>query len=278
MKSLAQAIKSGTPLMVDPFVAQSHIDRVAQYTSIQSVLVSKTAADVKTMLEMVFGPQPKYEVNEGVAYIPLMGVIGKGLTALDKATGACDLDDVQDWITAAAEDPNVKAVVMDVNSPGGTVVGTPETAAAYRALGKIKPTLSFCDSDCLSAAYYIASQGNRFIATPSSSIGNVGVFCAIADMTEAMQKAGIKMRVYKAGKYKGMGHPGVEITDEMDSHLQADVDSDWHMFKQAVKSVRSYASDADLEGQTFSGKIASDKHLITGVAGSWEQAVRNLIS
>ena len=62
------------------------------------------------------------------------------------------------------------------------------------------------------------------------------------------------------------------------SPLQADVDADWQMFKQDVKAVRSYASDEDLEGQTFSGKVAASKNLITGVAYGWEQAVKTLVS
>jgi signal peptide peptidase SppA len=227
---------------------------------------------------MMFGEQPKYCVENGVAYIPLKGIIGKGLTDLEKATGCVDVDDAMKHMADAALNPDVKSVILDVDSPGGTVTGVPETAAMFRALGKMKPTMAFCDGEACSAGYWVASQANRFTVTPSANIGNVGVFIAVANTTKALADKGITMQVIKSGKFKAMGYPGTDLTAEQVEHLQGIVDSDAKDFRSDVKSVRSFVKDEDLEAQTFSGKHAVEKGLATGIANCYEDAVNRWIS
>lgn len=274
MKTLSQALAAGSPMLIDPMVAKEHVTRVAQFAD----KFDLKAADMGKILAMVFGEQPTYAVQDGVAYIPMKGVTGKGLTALEKATGGCDLDDVTEWMRQAAADDAVKLVVMDVDSPGGSVTGTPEAAAMFRNLGKVKPTLAFCDGRALSAAYWIASQAQRFTATPSAQIGNVGCFVAIANVKKAMANQGIEMVVVKSGKYKAMGYPGTDMTDEQMEYLQNDVNATHADFKADVKAVRSYAKDEDMEAQTFSGKDAAKKNLITGLAYTYEDAVQRCLA
>jgi protease-4 len=261
-------------MLIDPLVAKGHIERMSKFVD----KFDTRAADFDKILAMVFGEQPKYECHEGVAYIPMKGVIGKGLTSLEKATGGVDLDDVTEWIRLAAADESVKLVVMDVDSPGGSVNGTPEAAAAFRALGKIKPTMAYCDGQACSAAYWIASQAQRFTVTPSSSIGNVGCFVAITNVKKALANAGVEVVVVKSGKYKAMGYPGTDLTDEQLAYIQQDVDSTHLDFKSDVKSVRQFAKDEDMEAQTFSGKEAAKRNLVTGLSYDYETAVSKAIS
>lgn len=275
MKSLSKALSSGSPLLIDPTVAQAHIDRVSALSSNQTLLAS---ADLEKVLAMMFGEQPKYCVNDGVAYIPLCGVIGKGLTAIEKATGGCDLDDFIGNVQNALCDQEVKAVVVDVNSPGGTVTGVPEAASALRALGKVKPTLAYCDGEACSAGYWIGSQANAFSVSPSASIGNVGVFIAVANTKKALADKGITMTVIKSGKYKAMGYPGTDLTEEQVSHLQSVVDEDAADFRRDVKMVRTFVKDEDLEAQTFSGKHAVAKGLATGLSNTYAEAVGRFVS
>lgn len=275
MKSLQIAIQSGANMMIDPVIAQAHIARVAKFADVDKFANS---ADFTKMLEMVFGPQPKYEVVEGVAYIPLKGVIGKGLTSLEKATGGCDIDDIQGWIAQAMSDPEVKAVVMDVNTPGGGIRGVQETAHAYRELGKAKPTLTYCEDLCASAGYYIGSQGNRFLATPSSEIGSVGVYTTIADYTKALDNEGVKVSVIRSGKFKAIGHPALSLDKEQEEHLQASVNSDHEIFKQDVKAVRQFAKDEDMDGQLWSGREAAAKFLVTSCDNNLGRHIKNLVS
>ncbi|MFN7341407.1 MAG: S49 family peptidase [Opitutia bacterium] len=274
MKSLSQALAAGTPMLIDPLVAKGHVERVSHFVD----KFDPKAADFDKILAMVFGEQPKYEVHEGVAYIPMKGVIGKGLTALEKATGGCDLDDVTEWMRQAAADPDVKLAVLDVDSPGGSVNGTPEAAAMFKALGKMKPTLAFCDGQACSAAYWVASQANRFSVTPSASIGNVGCFVAVTNVKKALAEAGVEVTVIKSGKYKAMGYPGTDLTEEQIKHLQEDIDSVGSDFRSDVKAVRTFVKDEDLEAQTFTGKEAAKRHLVTGLFYSYEDAVSKALS
>lgn len=261
-------------MLIDPLVAKGHVEHVSKFID----KFDTQAADFDKIMSMVFGEQPKYECKDGIAYIPLKGIVGKGLTRLEKATGGCDLDDVTEWMRMAAADESVKLVVLDVDSPGGSVNGTPEAAAAFRALGKVKPTMAFCDGQACSAAYWIASQANRFTATPSASIGNIGCFVAITNVKKALDKAGVEVTVVKSGKYKAMGYPGTDLTEEQLAYLQSDIDATAADFKSDVKAVRSYVKDEDMEAQVFSGKDAARKNLVTGLAYDYSEAVSRVIS
>ncbi len=86
------------------------------------------------------------------------------------------------------------------------------------------------------------------------------------------------MQVIKSGKFKAMGYPGTDLTQEQVDHLQGIVDSDAKDFRSDVKSVRSFVKDEDLEAQTYSGKHAVTKGLATGIANSYEEAVNRWIS
>jgi ClpP class serine protease len=77
-------------------------------------------------------------------------------------------------LAQAAANPDVAAIVLDVNSPGGTYAGTPETANAVRAAAA-KPVIAVVDTLCASAAYFIASQAGEVVVTPSGEVGSIGV-------------------------------------------------------------------------------------------------------
>jgi signal peptide peptidase SppA len=272
MNFIKQAFTSGGIMLIDPSIA---IQGAERHDKLLSVIDPK-AADFTKILAMLCGEPPKYEVIDNIGYIPLHGVMSKGLSVLEKHTGGIDTEDVASWMKQAAEDPKVEHVIMDVNSPGGSVVGTEELANAYRALGKVKPTISYCDGRACSAAYWVASQGNRFLVTPSSMVGNVGAYAAYPDMTGALEKQGIKVNVIKSGKFKAMGHPAISMTDEQKEWLQKDMDATHDQFKTDVRKVRQFAKDEDMDGQTWTGRDAAAKNLVTGMVYGWDDAISRI--
>jgi ClpP class serine protease len=104
---------------------------------------------------------------------------------------------------------------LDIDSPGGTVAGTPELAAAVSALDQKKPVYAFSSGLMASAAYWIASQARAIYATPSAQVGSIGVVQAVVDRSAAINAAGIKVEVFSVGKYKAMGAPGTPLTDDI---------------------------------------------------------------
>jgi len=128
----------------------------------------------------------------------------------------------------------VQAVFLDMDSPGGTVNGTPELAALVADVSKAKYTYAFTDGQMCSAAYWIASQSDAVFATPSARVGSIGVLLPMLDESKAFEQAGIKDELFAAGKYKSVGVPGLLLTDEQRAWLQSDVDKIYADFKAAV--------------------------------------------
>lgn len=268
MKAFLKNVFAGVPLYADPSRMASYIDNVR---SIDIPHDAKAGA-VKEMMEMMFGKRPETIVKGPIAAVPLKGVIGKGLTEIEKMMGGVDMDDFMADIEAVAANPEIKTVLIDVDSIGGTVTGVPEAAAAVRALGKLKHTVAMTDGDMLSAAYMIGSQANEVVCTSSARIGSVGVFKVIPDMSKAYESEGVKMNVIKSGKYKAAGAAGTSLTTDQEAFEQEGVCAMHNEFKAVVKGVRQFVKDDDMEGQIFSGRVAGQKGMVTGVVSDIAKA------
>ena len=227
------------------------------------------------MLAQLFGVAPKpYVTAEGVGVIPIIGVIGKNLSPLEKMMGAVDVSDISDQIDAMLTMPEVTKIAFQVSSPGGTVTGVEELANKIRGIQR--PTMAYTDTEMASAAYWIAgSSADRVVASPSSTVGSIGVYMAIPDYSKAAEMQGIKMVVIKSGIYKGAGIEGTSLTDDQMANLQANVDSIHADFKAAVNYKRKMVAADSMEGQSFSGRQAASLGLVTGLADSFSQALSN---
>jgi signal peptide peptidase SppA len=260
MRFLTNGLSGREPLLIDPAKAKDH-----------AVLAEKFG--FTDMLAQLFGVAPKPYVVDGIGIIPVVGVIGKGLSPLEKMMGAVDINDLSDQVDAMAADPAVEKIAFQVSSPGGTVTGVEELANKIRNLGK--PTMAYTDSEMASAAYWISSASDKVTASPSSSVGSVGVYMAIPDYSEAAKMAGIKMVVIKSGKFKGAGIEGTSLDEGQMGNLQEGVDTIHAEFKEAVNMKRKMVKAEAMEGQVFSGKQAAAQGLVTGLADSFNDALRS---
>jgi signal peptide peptidase SppA len=260
MRFLTNGLSGREPLLIDPTKAKDH-----------AVLAEKFG--FTDMLAQLFGVAPKPYVVDGIGIIPVVGVIGKGLSPLEKMMGAVDINDLSDQVDAMAADPAVEKIAFQVSSPGGTVTGVEELANKIRNLGK--PTMAYTDSEMASAAYWISSASDKVTASPSSSVGSIGVYMAIPDYSEAAKMAGIKMVVIKSGKFKGAGIEGTSLDEGQLGNLQAGVDTIHAEFKEAVNMKRKMVKAEAMEGQVFSGKQAAAQGLVTGLADSFNDALRS---
>lgn len=259
MRFLLNGLNGREALLIDPAKANDH-----------RVLAEKFG--FTDMLAQLFGEVPKaYIAEDGTGVIPIAGVIGKGLSPLEKMTGAVDVSDIADTIDDYAMNPQVTRIAFQVSSPGGTVTGVEELANKVRNIAK--PTMSYSDTEMASAAYWIAAAADKVVASPSSTVGSIGVYMVVADYSEAAKAEGIKMIVIKSGRLKAIGVPGVEVTDDQQAYLQEGVDEIHGDFKAAVLKTRKLVKAEDMEGQVFSGKQAAQRNLVTGLADSFNEAV-----
>lgn len=264
MRFLTNALKGREPLLIDPSKAADHAS------------IAANAGAIEETLQLIFGRKPEPYKAGKVGVIPLRGVIGKGLSRLESLTGAADVDDFTSALEMMEEDEEVEYILVDISSPGGTVTGVEE--AASRLARSSKPTVAFTDTEAASAAYWIGSAADRFVATPSATVGSIGVYMAIPDLSKAFEMQGVRMDVIKSGSLKGAGIPGTSLSDAQRADLQAQVEEIHAEFKASVRGKRSMVADEDMEGQVFSGKTAARKGLVTGLGDSLASLIASLNS
>lgn len=270
MRNLSKDFKGQRPLLIQPSQAEAYLHRVSQL----DVPLNAKMSDMGEMLAAVFGYKAKLEKFPPVAIIPVKGVIGKNLSELESLCGSCDISDVEEMLEECEKDPSIKTIILDIDSPGGTSVGVPELANRIKNCSK--EVISFTENECCSAAYWLGSQASSFYATPSSSVGSIGVYIAFPDYSEAYKMEGVKMDVIKAGVYKGAGIPGTSLDDSQREMLQKEVEEIHTDFKEAVKSVRSFVEDSSMEGQTFSGKKGAEAGLVTALINGFDELVQTI--
>jgi signal peptide peptidase SppA len=270
MHNLSKDFKGQRPLLIQPSQAEAYLNRVNEL----DVPLNAKMSDMGEMLAAVFGYKAKLEKFPPVAIIPVKGVIGKNLSELESLCGSCDINDVEEMLEECERDPSIKTIILDIDSPGGTSVGVPELANRIKHCSK--EVISFTENECCSAAYWLGSQASSFYATPSSSVGSIGVYIAFPDYSEAYKMEGVKMDVIKSGAYKGAGIPGTSLDDAQREMLQKEVEEIHVDFKEAVKSVRSFVEDSSMEGQTFSGKKGAEAGLVTSLINGFDELVQTI--
>jgi signal peptide peptidase SppA len=214
------------------------------------------------------------EVVDGVAIIPIGGPIGRGLGSFEKGAGAVDVDDVADELDQAEEDPEVRSILLDIDSPGGMVSGTPELAD--RILAVEKPIYAFSAGMIASAAYWLAAATDGIFATKSADIGSIGVYAPFADVSEMAKMQGVKIKVFSSGTYKGMGVPGTSLTKPQSDFLQDRVMQLAEMFYEHVRTMRGDVADENMQGQVFKAELARANGLIDDVVRDRDQVLAML--
>ena len=196
-------------------------------------------------------------VENGVGIIPIKGPMIRNPDLVSQILfGATDIEDIMEAVNAAAVRPDVQAVFLDIDSPGGSVSGTPELAQAVADLSKSKYVYAFSGGLMCSAAYWVASQCDAIYVSSSARVGSIGVILPVVDSTEAYQQAGLRVEVFAAGKFKSIGTPGVALSDDQRAWLQSYVEEIAGDFKTAVLARGRSIPPEAMEGQTFSARQA----------------------
>lgn len=211
-------------------------------------------------------------IDGGVAVVPLKGVLMPGgMSLLEMIFGIkSGLSAFQDDFAAAMDDPDVGAIVIDTDSPGGLVDQIPETAAmvAAAAAGP-KEIVAVSNTMAASAAYWIASQANAFYASPSSETGSIGVYATHMDNSKALENLGVKPTLVSAGKYKTEGNPYQPLEPEAEAAMQQAVDDYYNHFTKDVATGRQ-ATQAEVkagygEGRVLTAKRAKEAKLVDDI-------------
>ena len=195
-----------------------------------------------------------------VAVIPVYGVLAQRGSFWSSFFGGSTCEAISAQLRQAVNDPTVKAIVLDVDSPGGDVAGISELGSEIYQAGKQKPVTAIANSLCASAAYWLASQATEVLASPSSNIGSIGVYMLHEEYSQAMANAGIKDTIIKFGENKAEGNDSEPLSDQAREHFQALVDSTGDDFEKAIARGRKIGQDEVHkkfgQGRLFDAKTA----------------------
>ncbi|MGB6384207.1 MAG: S49 family peptidase [Terriglobales bacterium] len=189
-------------------------------------------------------PQQRAQPFRGGA-VHIFGVLGSGDWFSD-----CDYSDIRADVKRALADPGTKTIDLLIDSPGGSVLGLPETADVIHRANKTKPVRAYITGIAASAAYWLASQASTITLTPSGEVGSVGVLDLHADISKALDNQGVKITAVTAGPHKVERAPFTPLSDEAKAHMQTGVDAWYGDFLSAIRRGRGIRAHA---GSTFGG-------------------------
>jgi signal peptide peptidase SppA len=205
-------------------------------------------------------------IVDGVAVVNVGGVIGRRFSSFLNSSGVTSIDVLGGVIRNAVDDVMVDAIVLDVDSPGGTVTGVPEAAEIVERAATEKPVIAYASGMMASAAYWISAGADAIFASPSADVGSIGVYTVYTDVSRMYEDAGIDVELFKQGKFKAAGVPGIPLTDEQKELIQDGVNNIAEWFKGYVAESRPGVALEAMEGQTYLGKDALEVGLIDGTS------------
>lgn len=220
--------------------------------------------------------EPELTVRDGVAIIPVSGSISKSTGFLSFLFGGASINRIRADIEAAMDDRRVRALVLNVDSPGGRVPGVSELADFIYDAREQKPVVTFSDGNITSAATWIGSAANQKIISPTAQDGSIGVMVMHVDFSKLDERIGIKTTYITAGKYKAIGNDAEPLSDEARKMIEDRLSRTYDVFINDIARFRDADEDTvrqDMaEGRVFVGQQAVDAGLSDRL-GSLEDAV-----
>jgi signal peptide peptidase SppA len=217
-----------------------------------------------------------YELRGDVAILSINGPLTKRPSFWSFFFGGSSYQDVEQAMTTAIGDPNVKAIVLDVDSPGGVVNGVESIATKIFEARDEKPIVTFANGLMASAAYWIGSAAEVVVGAKTSEVGSIGVLMTHVDYSQFERNIGIKTTYLSAGEYKTLGNDSEPLSDKAREVFQAELDKIYSVFVDTVADNRATTADDVRErmadGRVFVGTDAVDAGLIDEI-GSLESAI-----
>lgn len=223
-----------------------------------------------------------WEKRGAVAVINVSGSLVDGNAGFMRYFGVTGYDDIAEAAVSAYSDPDVKKVMWKIESPGGQVSGVMDLGNLITQLSGMKGSMVYTSNQMASGGYWLGSSvKGEILAGATAEVGSIGVLTVLTDLTKALEDAGIKKTIMRAGEDKTRVNPFEPLTAEARAQLQQAMDDVHGLFRAQVSKGRPNMSTEDMlaatTGRTFLGKRAKSAGLVDKVA-SFEQALKLLDS
>lgn len=273
LRRVRQAV-FGTPWAIQP----DRLEAIAEVIEFQAGGGNLTTEQIRARVGSGKG-DPKQ--GAGIAVLPLYGIVGHRMNQVNDISGAGGTSTEQfgQWFDAALADASVGVIVIDIDSPGGSVSGVSELAEKiYRARGT-KPVIAIANSLAASAAYWLGTAADELWVTPSGDVGSVGVYAMHEDRSAMDEAIGIKTTLISAGAFKTEGSPHEPLGDDAREAMQERVNEIYGEFIAAVARHRGIEA-SDVEERFGQGRIVSARKAVrAGMAdqvGSFDTLISKL--
>lgn len=176
-----------------------------------------------------------------VAVLALHGVIAHRMNLFTAISGGTSTELVGQALDQALADPEVHAIVLSIDSPGGPVAGVEELAQKIHAARGTKPIVAVADALAASAAYWIGAQADQLVASPSAQVGSIGIVTTHTDVSKADAEVGIKRTVIAIPPAKAEAHPYEPLSEEARAGVVSAMQPFYELFVKAVARGRGIA-------------------------------------
>ena len=218
----------------------------------------------------------------GIAVLPLYGVITQRGNMIEDVSGPGSVS-TQKFAAAlrqALADESVSQILIDIDSPGGSVYGVAELADEIVAARAQKPIIAIANSLAASAAYWIGCSASEFYVTPGGEVGSIGVWQAHFDYSQALAAEGVTPTLISAGTYKVEGNPYAPLDPEAQAFMQSRVDDYFLAFSKAVAKGRgvpiAQVRNGMGQGRVLGADAALEQNMVDGIV-TLDEAIRKML-
>ena len=208
----------------------------------------------------------------GIAVLPLYGVITQRGNLVDDVSGPGSVSTqvFAQALRQALADDTVSQILIDIDSPGGSVYGVSELADEIAAARTQKPVVAIANSLAASAAYWLGAQADELYVTPGGEVGSIGVWQAHFDYSQALAAEGVTPTLISAGKYKVEGNPYAPLDEEAQGFMQSRVNDYYGTFTKAIARGRAapiaQVRDGMGQGRVLGADAALAENMVDGVS------------
>jgi len=286
----------GRPLLVLPakaeLVASVLADRIGIHALVDPLgadlpealtapMTARPAANRNIGEAVVAGRSVLYRRAGGVGIIPVVGTLtNRGLAIGEDSSGFTSYESIGVQLAAAMADPQVQAIMLDMDSPGGEATGMFSLAQSIRNARAQKPITAVVDDMAASAAYGLASSATEIVVTPTSITGSIGVVLLHLDQSKELEQKGRKPTLIFAGAHKVDGNPFGPLSETVRADLQREVYTFYARFVDQVAAGRPALTTDRVRGteaRVFIGSEALDRGLADRM-GTFEETLARLSS
>lgn len=192
--------------------------------------------------------RPSVSSRGGIAVLPVLGLLSARPTLLAEIFGGSSTMLLAADLRRLAADPGIEAVILDIDSPGGSVFGVEELAATVAEVATRKRVVAIANAMAASAAYWVAAAAGEVVITPSGEVGSIGIIGVHEDISKLEERLGIKTTLIGAGRFKTEGSSFEPLGAEARAALQARVDDYYTLFVNRVARGRGVPASRVREG------------------------------